>query len=60
MISQREGGASYIVAESLVTLSLVVTWKLDNVCSLLGDLGVEISRQNVAEDTCFFLMLIVM
>lgn len=50
-------GDCYVVAESRVTRSPGVTQKLDNVCSLVGNLDKEIPKQNVVNDTCFFLML---
>lgn len=58
-MNQRKGNACYIVAESLAILSPVVKWKLSNMSSLLSYLNKGISRQNVEDDTWFFLPLIV-
>lgn len=58
MIPQWKGGACYVVVESLATLSPVVTGKLGSRPGVLSDLN-KISRQNVKDDICLFLLLIV-
>ena len=53
--TEETGTPCYVVAESLETSFLVVTWNVENVLCELGDRAQEISKQRCLEGGIWFL-----